>query len=544
MLTSSLQPVRELKARPALGRGVVSARNQLRRYIATHVDADGCVRGRCESRILESALALHLLKQVGMHPVEQERLVSYLRAQRIAEDQDPLHAAVRRGALGESTEEDAEAVTAYLVLFEHFTARRKRMMFSVVLAVLGVTPFDPEFTMEDFASGKEEKYQSWVNVVMSSLRILQAMGSGHPDWVRREDVELLTVTQSANGAWEKHLLANILALLALRHFPEYSLAVQQGISLLVSFQNADGGLPFITGLEIFCTATAGLALAGAGGNPVTLRRMADYLVNQQQPDGGWAYAEDVHQTDVDDTSYCLEFLRAVNPTRYAGSIARAEAYLISMQNNDGGFPTFIAGSHSEIAMTAAAINAMASSPRHHPELLVRGVRYIIENQKADGTFERSWSLSETNAIFRALLAMQALPENASYLKPALKIAEKRSLDYLRSSQNKDGGWGQLADDPSDAISTSYALIAISHFDDHTTLKRGVDYLIRQQQSHGGFVSIPDQAGPRPIAWNVPILADIFALLALDHVVATHSTQPKKDRVHQMSREHSMSLEAR
>jgi squalene-hopene/tetraprenyl-beta-curcumene cyclase len=501
-------------------RNVIGAREQLREYLEAQVSADGCVRGQCESRVLESVLTLHLLKQVGLYPEAQAQLEGYLRAQHIDERKDPLHAVLRRHALGESTEKDAEAVRAYLARFDHFTARRKRMMFSVLMAVLGLAPFDTQLTWEEFSGGGQEKYQSWVSVTVAALRILHAMGSGHPDWVSAEDVEKLTTTQSTNGAWEKHLLANILALLALRHFPQHCLSVQNGVGLLVSVQNADGGIPFIAGLEIFCTATAGLALVGAGAHPALLYRMADYLLGEQKSDGGWAYAEDVHQTDVDDTAYCLEFLRMLDPVRHGDAIARAEAYLVHMQGSDGGFPTFIAGSNSEIAMTAGALNAMGPDNEQHAELITRGIRYITAHQKADGTFERSWSLSETNAIFRALLALRLLSESASELKPAVKQAEQRSLEYLRRSQNADGGWGQTAGAASDSISTSYALIALSHFHEPALLERGVKYLVRQQRGDGRFPSIPDQAGPRPIAWNVPVLSDIFALLALDHVMAT------------------------
>lgn len=523
MRTSSYMhpPVFEI-GRPAhapLEHGAGVAREQLRAYLETQVDEDGCVRGQCESRILESVLTLHLLEQVDLYPEVRRRIVGYLRAQRIDEREDPLHAVLRRHALGESTQKDAEAVKAYLAGFDHFTNRRKRMMFSVLMAVLGLTPFDAGLTREDFSDGGEEKYQSWVGVTVASMRILHAMGSGHPKWINVEDMELLTVTQSVNGAWEKHLLANILALLALRHFPQFRPSVQSGIELLVSVQSADGGIPFITGMEIFCTATAGLALVQAGARKPLLHRMADYLVGQQQPNGGWAYAQDVQQTDVDDTAYSLEFLRALDPVRHAHAIARAEAYLVDMQGRDGGFPTFVAGSKPEVAMTAGALNAMALNAGQHAELITRGIHYIITHQKADGTFERSWSLSETNAIFRVLLALRLLPENASGLRLMVELAQEYSLDYLRRSQNVDGGWGQRAGDASDPISTSYALIALSHFDEPDTLERGVRYLVRQQQEDGRFLSIPDQAGPRPIAYNVPVLSDIFALLAFDHVLA-------------------------
>ena len=95
------------------------------------------------------------------------------------------------------------------------------------------------------------------------------------------------------------------------------------------------------------------------------------------------------------------------------------------------------------------------------------------------------------------------------------------MSYLRLSQNEDGGWGHLIGDESDPISSAYALITLSHFDGEFTIGRGVDYLVQQQHSNGGYTSRPDGSGPRPIAYDVPVLADHFALIALNHVISTH-----------------------
>lgn len=116
---------------------------------------------------------------------------------------------------------------------------------------------------------------------------------------------------------------------------------------MLDAQNPDGGIPFITGFEIFCTATGGLApLAHVPGQTSTddvLIAMGDDLAARQQPDGGWGYAEHVRQTDVDDTAYCLQFLRALRPHHYHVAISAGEEYLLRIANPDGGFPTFRLG---------------------------------------------------------------------------------------------------------------------------------------------------------------------------------------------------------
>ena len=105
------------------------------------------------------------------------------------------------------------------------------------------------------------------------------------------------------------------------------------------------------------------------------------------------------------------------------------------------------------------------------------------------------------------------------LLESIGTAEAKALNYLYRAQNSDGGWGHQLGDTSDVISTSYTLIALSSLGDTETLRRGADYLIVQQDEDGKFVSIPDQAAPRPIPYDVPILTNIFALLALKYTTA-------------------------
>ncbi|MHC5732562.1 MAG: hypothetical protein ACYTXY_52620, partial [Nostoc sp.] len=66
----------------------------------------------------------------------------------------------------------------------------------------------------------------------------------------------------------------------------------------------------------------------------------------------------------------------------------------------------VRGNPSEITMTAAALNALAPRSAEYTNVFEFGLRYITSQQKFDGSFERSWSLSEAQAIFRSVLAMR------------------------------------------------------------------------------------------------------------------------------------------
>ncbi len=91
------------------------------------------------------------------------------------------------------------------------------------------------------------------------------------------------------------------------------------------------------------------------------------------------------------------------------------------------------------------------------------------------------------------------------------------MRFVRDSQNGDGGWGQRAGSSSDPISTAYAVMALCGQDDPGPAAAGVQFLLRHQLTDGSIPSVSDSIGPRPFLFHVPVLADIFALMALGHV---------------------------
>jgi prenyltransferase beta subunit len=515
-------------ADPVLGRRAVAARAALADHVAARVAADGAVRDPCRSRIFESALMLRLLRLEQSYPAVQARIAGYLDLERGRRELDPFDQLLVTGVVPGAKAPETGPVERQLSTGERFASRRKQVMFRAVLAMMGIGRFE-DCREDDFAP--DGPYQSWVRIEMIALKILHAMHLERPAWIKEEDILALTEVMRQSPLRDHMVLRQILALFALRSIPRQESTVRMGIERVLAGQAPDGGFPYLSGLEIFCTAVAGLALAGAGhGHARTaLASMAGYLASHQQANGGWAYGEGIEQTDVDDTVYCLEFLRSMGQRKHAGHASRAITYLLTMPGSDGGFPTFAPGAASEIAMTAAAVGALScATPPDHvpPEVLCSGVSYILDHQRDDGTFERSWSLCEANAIFRVMVALRRFRAHvASEATPPLEAridqVVARSRQYLRDAQNDNGGWGQIAGASSDVLSTSYALIALAHIGDRAALQSGLRYLVACQQPHGGFVSIPDQAGPRPIPFDVPILADVFALVALDQALAAH-----------------------
>jgi squalene-hopene/tetraprenyl-beta-curcumene cyclase/sporulenol synthase len=460
--------------------------------------------------VLESALLLHLLEAESLAPDAVRRLRRYLTTQLTTAPPDVLQTAFGRVALGEA-DVDSDVVRAALSSFDHFSLARKQLMFQTLLAELGAAHFPSDVAA---ACGAPHQ-QRWLQLELAALKVMAAHGTGTHDAVTAADRAGLARAVRPGPVWEANHLARLLGLLALRHHPGHRPRVRETLRRVAAELRPDGGLPFITGMDTFATAIAGIGLARTSADRALITRMVDALAAEQHPDGGFGFTVHVTQSDVDDTSYAVEFLRAAAPRRHAAAVTAAENYLLRQQNPDGGFPTFAHGGPSEVAMTAAAVNALAANPacRRATE---HALSFVVPHTKPGANVERSWSRNATNAIFRSALACHNLSSHTpAALRTAAAAGRARLVNHLAETQAADGGWGHHAGDESDPISTAYAVIALARSPVHAVaLHHALGYLADRQQPDGGYVSKPDQAGPRPLLYNAPALADVCVLLAL------------------------------
>ncbi len=115
------------------------------------------------------------------------------------------------------------------------------------------------------------------------------------------------------------------------------------------------------------------------------------------------------------------------------------------------------------------------------------------------------------AAFRLLLKVRA-GESAKALAP--------DIDAFLRRQNKDGGWGQLRDLPSDAYATGQALYVLSMAgvrNDRAEIRRAVAFLADSQRDDGSWpMSRRGHPGVTPGPFSVPIiyLGSAWATLGL------------------------------
>jgi hypothetical protein len=501
--------------------GLGNATHLLQARLIRSMDALGAIRDPCESRVLETALCLRLLEYTGSEPTARAIARHYLAARR--DTADPLDRALVSAALDGQARSEPDVMAGFLARAPRFTSARKQALIDAFLALFGVTP--PELHPAAFSP---EGLHCWAVMQVTALKVITARARGGD--ISAADVDLLLSSQGGNGVWEGNILIYLSALNALAGLPGTGETVRHGIRKVLAHQRADGGLPFITDTDTWCTATGGVALAAAGAPRQHLHRIAGHLVSQQRADGGWAYTDTAQQTDVDDISVTVEFLHSLAPVRYQPAIQAGLGCLRRIRGDSGGFPTYVRQAPAEACMTAAAVNALGVEPTRHATAIRDGLAFLAEAQHPDGSFDPDWSASSFHTVFRAILAAgQAGPAAAQ----AVERMRARALDLVRDARKADGGWGWADGQPSDAISSAYALIALCSQSDPAPAIGAAEFILSCQREDGSIFATSDSIGPRPFIFRVGILADIFAMLALGHLAHRLEPESAQARVRQL-----------
>ncbi|MFJ8165529.1 prenyltransferase/squalene oxidase repeat-containing protein [Streptomyces sp. NPDC096136] len=490
------------------------------RRVVSMVDEGGAVRSPCRSRVLETVLALRLLEVTDIAPDAAAAARAFLarHAGAAVEPERSLAAAVlSRCALS------GDLLGGVVGRVPDFTGSRKRALVHALGAVVD------EGAVAGFGGWDEAAFSlsglhSWARVQVTAVKVILACAVGRPGAVTDEDVRRLQHTQQAARVWEGNVLIHLFVLHALARLPGSGPVVAAGVRKALMVQRPDGGWPFVTDTDTWCTVTAGVALAANRAPQEVVHRVAGHLERCQQPAGGWSYTDWACQTDVDDTSVAVQFLHQAGAVRYQAAIHRGLRSLRSVVGPDGGFPTYLAGGPSEACMTAAAVDALNLQPERDERLIADALRYLAAQQAADGSFPPDWSTSRLHTLFRALLAAGRYPAPHP---PHLERLVAHGRRLLRETQNADGGFGQQPAHGSDPISTAYGLTALCATDDGdpAAAARAAAYLTTAVRDDGSVLSEPDSIGPRPFTFTVPALAETFTLLAFGHLTERLTTAP-------------------
>ena len=132
-----------------------------------------------------------------------------------------------------------------------------------------------------------------------------------------------------------------------------------------------------------------------------LEKSLNYLLEEQETEGCWFGRWGVNY--IYGTSGVLSALVLINPLKYGENIAKGTAWLVKVQNNDGGWgetcfsyndPSLKGQGESTASQTAWAliglISAGEATGKFAIDSIEKGINYLLTTQKLDGTWEEKY----------------------------------------------------------------------------------------------------------------------------------------------------------
>lgn len=240
--------------------------------------------------------------------------------------------------------------------------------------------------------------------------------------------------------------------------------------------------------------------------------------------GGWGFSDsNTMNPDVDDTTAAL---RAIKPTisqhpNLSQSWFRGLNWVLSMQNNDGGWPAFEKNTDKEILklipfdgsesasidpstadLTGRTLEFLGNDARltvQHPQIK-RAVDWLKDHQESDGSWYGRWGITYIYGTWAAITGMRAVGEKSHH--PTIV----KAVQWLEEIQNADGGWGESCNSDiekkyiplgaSTPSQTAWALDSLISVYDHPTveIKKGIGCLINLLKEKDWMYSYPTGAG--------------------------------------------------
>jgi squalene-hopene/tetraprenyl-beta-curcumene cyclase len=263
---------------------------------------------------------------------------------------------------------------------------------------------------------------------------------------------------------------------------------ERGVRFLTESVRPDGCWPIDTNLSVWLTTLSINALLGNDEtaryeeeplSPADRNALREWLLARQYRQvhpytnaapGGWAWTDlSGGVPDADDTPGALLALANLGGGAEVESASAAGVkWLLDLQNDDGGWPTFCRGwtnlpfDRSGPDLTAHALRALrAAGDRRAAAAVRRGLAYLTRTQRPDGGWLPLWfgnqhAPDDENPVYGTARVLAAYRDLGRLGDPAAR----RGADLLVRLQNPDGGWGGSAGCPSSVEETALAAEAL------------------------------------------------------------------------------------
>ena len=397
---------------------------------------------------------------------------------------------------------------------------------------LFIAPPETLKNLDKFVPGKPLK-----NLFIVIDWVLKKIEPLSPKWLRQKAIDKAEAWTREHMAGEGGIggiypaMANAVTALTLLGYDNNDSDMVRGLQAiedLVIDEDETYVQPCVSPVWDTCLSMSALSEANLNIDHRSFRSAVDWLFDKQvfvrgdwkskAPEldsGGWAFQfENDFYPDVDDTCSVLMAMLRIGVHKDPAKLrrmAQAVNWVIGMQNSDGGWGAFDIDNHYEYLnnipfadhgalvdpstadLTGRCIEmlAMLGYDRSFTPI-ARGLEFLQKDQHETGAWFGRWGVNYIYGTWSVLIGLGILGENSS--QPYIR----KSINWLKSVQNSDGGWGEdcnTYDDPglkgmgeSTASQTAWALLGLMAIGETNSesVQRGIHYLMRNQESEGNW----------------------------------------------------------
>jgi squalene-hopene/tetraprenyl-beta-curcumene cyclase len=263
--------------------------------------------------------------------------------------------------------------------------------------------------------------------------------------------------------------------------------------------------------------------------------------------GEGALADGVHWIDHTKVASAADAKRRLlGLDKLAGASQRAVAWVMAMQNRDGGWGAFDRNNDHEFLCHVPFADHNAMIDPSTPDLagrvlemlgqlgrkvgdpaVDRAVKYIRDNQEADGSWFGRWGVNYIYGTWQVLVGLRAVGV------PTDDPAMVRGANWLLAYQQPSGGWGETPDSyakphlrgqgPATASQTAWAILGLIAAGRASSVaaQRGVQFLLQNQCEDGTWLEtqFTGTGFPQVFYLRYHYYPIYFPLLALSQMAA-------------------------
>lgn len=242
------------------------------------------------------------------------------------------------------------------------------------------------------------------------------------------------------------------------------------------------------------------------------------------PENGWPVADCT--AEGLSATLAIHHSGLVEPSIDEHRIKQAVDIILSYQNTDGGWATYeltrapkwleklnpsevfadIMIDYSWTECTAACVIALLEIQDAYPayktgeirEAISAGLGFILERQRADGSWYGGWAVCFTYATWFGVEALSKARGKGHHDDAVLAASIDKACAFLVGRQKADGGWGETFEScsklvyteaaVSQTVNTAWALLALmaAGFSDKRVVEAGIEVLLNRQTDMGDW----------------------------------------------------------